>query len=100
MINFNFSLNNFFSSKDTGQVDYVEFDKRVSKNKSLEFQVSYWGTFDTIFEFGFRYNRIRQDHAGLYIHLTVFGFGFIFNFYDNRHWNFAADDWEIYPTEN
>ena len=30
---------------------------------------------------------------------TVFGFGFVLNLYDIRHWNYDTDSWEQYPGE-
>jgi len=35
----------------------------------------------------------RQNHAGLNIELTVFGYGIHFMIYDNRHWDWAKKVW-------
>ena len=40
---------------------------------------------------------IRQSHAGLDLELGVFGYNAHFNFYDNRHWDYARG---MYTEEN
>lgn len=38
----------------------------------------------------------RCDHAGLDIQLSLFGVCLHFNFYDNRHWDYDNNTWEVY----
>ncbi len=40
---------------------------------------------------------VRQSHAGLDLELGVFGYNVHFNFYDNRHWDYARG---MYTEEN
>ena len=66
--------------------------KKISKNKTLELQSGiwkYWSYFD------FRISADRHtDHAGFYFDIQIFGLYFIFQIYDNRHWNFEKDEWQ------
>jgi hypothetical protein len=52
----------------------------------------------TILSFSFRLTT-RQDHAGLMMDLGILGYSFLFNFYDNRHWNTEEGRWMIYTEE-
>lgn len=42
----------------------------------------------------------KQSHGGLMIEAGLLGYSFIFNFYDNRHWNYEANRYFIYNEEN
>jgi hypothetical protein len=42
---------------------------------------------------------IRQSHGGLGIVLGLFGYCVHFNFYDNRHWDYGKNQYEVYPDE-
>ena len=96
---FNFKLSNPFKVKERGQRNFVEWDRTLTKNKALEFQVSFWGSFRELFVVGVDTRWTGQDHAGIKIDMTVFGFGFVLNLYDIRHWNYDTDSWEQYPGE-
>jgi hypothetical protein len=41
----------------------------------------------------------RQSHAGLAIEMGLLGYSFLFNFYDNRHWNYDAGRYFQYNEE-
>lgn len=41
----------------------------------------------------------RCDHAGLELEFSLFGYSFNFNFYDNRHWNYAEGRYYVYNEE-
>ena len=41
----------------------------------------------------------RQDHAGLFLTLSLLGYEITFNFYDNRHWNHEEKRWMIYSED-
>ena len=99
MLYFNFKLSNPFKVKERGQRNFVEWDRTLTKNKAMEFQVSFWGSFRELFVVGVDTRWTGQDHAGIKIDMTVFGFGFVLNLYDIRHWNYDTDSWEQYPGE-
>ncbi len=60
------------------------------KNKFWEVQID---KCSDIICFELRYTT-KQDHAGLFLCLALFGYEIIFNFYDNRHWDYQNDKWE------
>lgn len=39
---------------------------------------------------------IKQDHAGVRIELGLIGYKAVFNFYDNRHWDYENNSWVKY----
>lgn len=41
----------------------------------------------------------RCDHAGLEVELSLAGYSLNFNFYDNRHWNYAQGCYYVYSEE-
>jgi hypothetical protein len=41
-----------------------------------------------------------RDHAGPSIKLSLIGYTFHASIYDSRHWNYEANDWEVYNEEN
>lgn len=85
MISFSFNLNwPWFKPIEGWQHDYIEKTWRVTKNKSLEVQLSKAG--NGLVGLSFRWDT-RCDHAGLMIDLNLFRHFFIINLYDNRHWN-------------
>jgi hypothetical protein len=53
---------------------------------------------NTILSFSFRW-AVRQSHAGVMIDVGLLGYSFLFNFYDNRHWNTEEGRWMIYTEE-
>jgi hypothetical protein len=65
------------------------------KNKFLELE-----TFrdNTILSFSLRWSA-RQSHAGVMIEAGALGYSFLFNWYDNRHWNSEEGRWMIYTEE-
>lgn len=90
MINFNFNIKNPFSRR--WQCLYSTAGITPIKHKCWEFQVDKCAD---IIGFEFSYTT-RQDHAGLYLSLALFGYDAIFNLYDNRHWNHEKGRWFIY----
>ena len=64
----------------------------ITKNKSWEFQFS-----KTNYLLGTEITfTTKQCHSGLYLSLTLLGYEVVFNIHDNRHWDYLANDWEIY----
>ena len=45
------------------------------------------------FEIGYT---MRQDHAGLNLDLSLFGYSISFQIYDTRHWDYVLNKWETY----
>lgn len=70
---------------------------RVSKNRTLEFQVNFF--FNTLFEFSLDTIWRGRDHAGPELELTVLGLTFTLSLPDNRHWNYDKNDWYKYGEE-
>ena len=66
--------------------------KTPFKNKSIELEVIKDAS---LASFTFRL-ATRTDHGGLYIDLGLLGYNFSFNFYDNRHWDYARGEWVSY----
>jgi len=64
--------------------DYLYKSWSVSKNKTLELQVSKGG--DDLIGFMFSWS-MRRDHAGLDIEVSLFRRFILISFHDNRHWN-------------
>ena len=93
MINIDFSL--WLPIKRRKQTDYVEKVYSLTKNKSLEVQVSSWMDIWPIIGFGFRWSR-KTDHAGFLIEFELLGLSAMVHFYDNRHWNDSTNSWEEY----
>ena len=64
---------------------------KVTKNKTLELQFNVKE--NILLGFGTSLN-FRQDHAGLWLNLNLFTFGFTVEFSDNRHWDDDNNCWE------
>ena len=79
--------------KDIEQTDYIEKTWKVSKNKSLEVQLSRGGK--DLIGFDIRFT-MRQDHAGLMLNLDFLRYFFVVNFYDGRHWNYEKNRYVNY----
>jgi len=65
---------------------------RLSKNKTLELQSGFWQHW-SYFDITLKWNR-RTDHAGFIFDIQLFGFYFIFQVYDNRHFDYEFNCWE------
>jgi hypothetical protein len=42
---------------------------------------------------------VRQSHAGLELEAGVFGYCIQFTFYDNRHWDYENNCYELYQED-
>lgn len=66
---------------------------KISKNKTLEFQVEGKNYANDIFNISLRWSR-KEDHAGLRFEFTVYKLFFIsLSICDNRHFNYDEDRW-------
>jgi hypothetical protein len=69
---------------------------RVTKNTSWELELLK-GQQLIGFEFGYT---MRCSHAGLRLELALLGYSVAFQTYDNRHWNYSTNDWEVYADNH
>lgn len=93
MIWFSFRIDNpWFKDKNKRQIDYFCIEKMVTKHKFIETQLSRF-PIGTIFDITIDTRWRGQSHAGPNIDITLFGFGFILAFRDNRHWNYDEGRW-------
>lgn len=74
------------------QKDYVEKTWVLSKNKSLEVQISKWGMGYTLIGLDFHI-RPFQSHSGVFAEIQLLNMSLIINFFDNRHWNYSEGRW-------
>lgn len=96
MIYLSFDIKNPFSTKFSS-FGYTKCGKTWMPHKFWEFEV--YKT-NSIIRFILDFT-IRQDHAGTRfstfgIELCLFGWDFEFRVYDNRHWNYENNCWEVY----
>lgn len=73
------------------------YNKQLSKNKSIEAQVSLFDPdmYSDILEFHIGWTT-KQDHAGGRFIFSIYKFIFIqVMIYDHRHWDFDNNKWEI-----
>jgi hypothetical protein len=88
-----FSFNiSFPYKKHNKQTDYVVKAWSISKNKSLELQISKWGHSWTLLGITITPSWYRS-HSGVEIELELFNRAMIINFCDNRHWNYKEGRW-------
>jgi hypothetical protein len=88
MISFNFNLRNPWSHNDFKNVKCWTGSLPV-EHKHWEFEILKTTDILTV-NFDLTH---RQNHAGLRIELTIFGYGIHFTIYDNRHWDWANKVW-------
>jgi len=67
----------------------------LSENKTLEVQLEFWDSDETIFDFSFKWSR-RTDHAGVSLDISIWRFSFYFSICDNRHWDYEKKQWCVY----
>lgn len=81
--------------KDIDSHDYFYKSWRVTKNKTLEVQLSKGG--DTLVGVSFDW-RLRTDHAGVMFTIDLFRRFLHVSFCDNRHWNSEEDRYVNYDN--
>lgn len=42
---------------------------------------------------------MKCDHAGFDFYIEIWSFMFNFKIYDNRHWDYDNDQWEVYDKK-
>lgn len=88
LIEFIFRIKNPWPS-NRKQVDYVYWDKRLSKNWAAELQISRWAM-NYFVELWIDTAWTGEDHAGPRLHIELFGYMFAFKIYNINHWNWKA----------
>jgi|688.fasta_scaffold177822_6 hypothetical protein len=75
------------------------YDKafRVSENRTLEFQISFY--LKTLIGLRFQTAWRGRDHAGPEFEITLFGLTICLSLPDNRHWNYDKNTWYKYGEE-
>ena len=93
MIYFGFTIDNPWCKRWKNTWNYIA---NPVEHKYIELEMF---KDNTILAFSLRW-AIRQSHAGLTIEAGLLGYSFLFNFYDNRHWNSEEGRWMIYTEEH
>jgi hypothetical protein len=96
MIKFLFRIQNPTKYKTffTSDIDYC-ITKRLSKNKSFEFQFSNFKV-NYLLSINIETTWNGQDHAGPRIEFEFMGLYMHLIIYDHRHWNYETNSWETY----
>lgn len=77
---------NFNKSWHLYKTKYIELESKVEKESVA------------MFDFHLSFTR-KQDHAGFQVNLELFELIFLwFSIYDNRHWNYERNDWQVYDN--
>ena len=90
MINLNFNIS--WPFKEISRRDYIEKSWKLSKNKSVEVQLSRGG--NSLLGINIRLDIYGADHAGLKFELEFMRHFLIVDLYDNRHWDYENHCWE------
>lgn len=97
MLNIRVNLDNFWRSVEENQiVNYVCKDWNVSKNKSLELQISKWGSADCLLDLNLDLRWRGRSHAGPELTVQVWSYFFCIKLYDHRHWDYDKNRWQVY----
>ena len=63
------------------------YNKKITKNKSLEIQFDFFNGSVSIFKVYFEINH-KCDHSGLHFFIDIWKYSFSFIFYDIRHFDY------------
>lgn len=94
-ISFKNPLYKYFTKSQTIKHYFLK-NKQLSKNKTMEIQISKFDEAYTAFSFHFGLSFSGKDHAGLCIEFDIFQYFFCFQITDNRHWDYENDQWVKY----
>lgn len=86
MIHLSFNIRNPFSDRWQCLANPVW---QISRHKAIELQ---FDRCTDIVGFAFRAT-IRQDHAGVFVSVSLLGFEGMLTFYDTRHWDKQTNSW-------
>ena len=93
MINIQLALANPFKVKSFNQIDYITFDRSITKNKAFELQFTKWRA-NTLFSIGLDTRWRGVSHGGIRFDIELFGYFLNVNLYDKRHWDWTNWCWE------
>ena len=68
----------------------------INKHTAWELEHTYYT--GSLFDIDVSWS-IREDHAGFELCLGLLGYGVHFHIYDTRHWNYTANTWEEYKSD-
>ena len=68
----------------------------IHKHTAWELEHTYYS--GSLFDIDVSWS-IREDHAGFELCLGLLGYGVHFHIYDTRHWNYTANTWEEYKSD-
>lgn len=92
MIYFTFRVRNpFVDYQYSPSVYYKDLSIPYTKHKRFSIQLE--KSPGLIVDAGFNYT-IREDHAGLFLDVGLFGYSVILNVYDDRHWDYENNVWK------
>ena len=66
------------------------WDKKLSKHKAFEIQLTHWEKIEKWFDFNFGWTR-KCDHCGVIFSGEILGWFLCLQIYDERHWNDEAN---------
>jgi len=87
---------NPFRHKETESKHYVSKERVISKNKSVELQLSKWGKAHSLINIDLDLRWWGDDHAGPSIMIEIWKYFFNLKIYDHRHWDYENNTWEVY----
>jgi hypothetical protein len=69
----------------------VTLSQTLTENKKLQSGLYAWGfSPELVFDMGYL---TKQDHAGFYLEICVFGFAWVVHIFDIRSWNYDENRW-------
>jgi hypothetical protein len=94
MINFKFSIRNYFYKEKELDFQYkniIEKSYKLSKNKY--FQVKFYKDNFNLFYIELDLNWRNMSHAGPCFHIDILGYSFGISIEDVRHWDYFKNKW-------
>jgi hypothetical protein len=88
MLKFNFSIRNIWNQGKFTAKDYFFKNITLSKNKSFEIQISKFDPYNLV-DFNIDLNCTGSDHAGPSFDISFYGYMFMLDIYDHRHWELS-----------
>jgi hypothetical protein len=96
MIFLNFRIQNPFHNDWAKLRDWFWWDRKLTKHKNFEIQLGHFHNLPTLFSFEVDTRWRGHDHAGPSFDLTILWFYVMVKIYDNRHWDYSENKWEVY----
>lgn len=96
MIYLSFNIRNPLYFHEWKDENCINLEYPVTKNKTLEIQFE--KNTNDIIRFMFQLS-FKQSHAGIKFAVDFMTFSIMFDFFDNRHWDYHNNCWEINPEK-